>query len=70
MQTMVGLRSLTKHTNPERKAAMPTTGKYKGLKCGYEFELTPNRQASCIKCGHLYVKWVNYEELNRKYFHN
>jgi predicted nucleic acid-binding Zn-ribbon protein len=37
---------------------------YKCLKCGKEWEhiIAPTQ---CPQCGHLYVKWVNYEQLRK-----
>ena len=37
-------------------------GKYKCLKCNHEYS-HPVRTTKCPKCGHLYVKWLNYDEL-------
>ena len=37
-------------------------GKYKCLKCEFEYE-HPVRQTQCPKCRHLYVQWLNYDEL-------
>ena len=37
-------------------------GKYKCLKCEFEYE-HPVHTTQCPKCGHLYVKWLNYDEL-------
>lgn len=36
--------------------------KYKCLKkkCGYKFTGKPG-PVSCPKCGHLYIKWLNYK---------
>jgi DNA-directed RNA polymerase subunit RPC12/RpoP len=34
---------------------------YKCLKCGYEWTTTP-KLVECPKCGHLYVKWVDYNK--------
>jgi rubrerythrin len=41
-------------------------GKYKCLKCGYRYshEVTP---IQCPKCGWLYCKWFNYEELRKEF---
>ena len=36
--------------------------KFKCLKCGHDWkDMTGPTQ--CPVCGHLYVKWVNYEQL-------
>ena len=32
------------------------------LACGHEWEQPP-KPTKCPKCDHLYVKWLNYEEL-------
>lgn len=37
-------------------------GKYKCLSCGHEYE-HPVRPTECPICNHLYIKWLNYEEL-------
>lgn len=37
---------------------------YKCLKCGYEWEQLP-APTQCPKCNHLYVKWLNYEQLRK-----
>ena len=36
---------------------------FKCLKCNYCYEDIPTQ---CPKCYHLYVKWVNYEEMKTK----
>lgn len=36
--------------------------KFKCLKCNYFYEDRP-RPTQCPKCGHLYVKWLNYDEM-------
>ena len=41
---------------------MVIIGKYKCMKCGFEYK-HPVRQTQCPKCKHLYVKWLNYDEL-------
>jgi len=39
---------------------------FKCLKCDYKWkDMTGPTQ--CPKCGHLYVKWVNYEQLAKKW---
>lgn len=35
--------------------------KFRCLSCGYKWESEPG-PTTCPKCGHFYVKWVNYEE--------
>ncbi len=44
-------------------------GHFKCLKCGYEWknELS-NFGTPCFRCAHKYVKWLNYEELRKKFF--
>ena len=34
------------------------------LKCGYKWEEV-HRPTQCPKCDHLYVKWLNYEEMRK-----
>ena len=34
---------------------------YKCLKCQYEWETEPG-PVVCPNCGHLYIKWKNYEK--------
>ena len=41
--------------------------KYKCLKCGHHYEDDPG-PTQCKKCNHLYVKWINYEEMYQQYF--
>lgn len=41
---------------------METIGNFKCLKCNYEYSHPP-RPTECPICGHLYVKWLNYEEM-------
>jgi len=43
--------------------------KYKCLKCGYEYEIEPE-MTQCPKCRHLYVKWLNYEEMHKTWLEN
>jgi len=31
------------------------------LSCGYKWDSKPG-PTQCPKCGHLYVKWLNYKE--------
>ena len=41
---------------------MAKPAKFKCLKCGYKWrDVTGPTQ--CSICGHLYVKWINYEQL-------
>ena len=41
--------------------------KYECVKCGFQWVQPPD-QVTCPKCKHLYIKWLNYDELNEKYF--
>lgn len=43
--------------------------KYQCEKCKFKYEHKPY-PTQCPKCGHLYVKWLNYEEMNKKIFKN
>jgi len=36
--------------------------KFKCLKCNYQWESKPG-PTDCLRCGHKYVKWLNYDEL-------
>ena len=38
--------------------------KWKCLKCGYRWVSEPDTPV-CPKCGHVYVKWLNYEEMRQ-----
>ena len=40
---------------------------FKCLKCGYEYKDEPGPTV-CRRCGHLYVKWLNYNEMERLLF--
>jgi len=42
--------------------------KYKCIKCLYEWEEELKGPTQCPKCGHLYVKWLNYEEMKKHNF--
>lgn len=35
--------------------------KYRCMACGFEWEQRPS-QVICPKCGHLYVRWTNYDD--------
>ena len=37
------------------------------LKCGYKWESSPGPHNSCPECGHLYIEWLNYEEMKNKW---
>ena len=39
---------------------------FKCLKCGYHWEYYPG-PTQCPMCGHLYVKWINYEEMRKEW---
>lgn len=39
--------------------------KYECLKCKHTWEDEPG-PVECPLCGHLYVSWINYEELKKK----
>ena len=41
---------------------------YKCCKCHHKYNGKPGPQDPCHKCGSLYIKWLNYDELYRKYF--
>ena len=38
--------------------------KHKCLQCGYEWESRPG-PTQCPLCNHLYIKWVNYDEMRK-----
>ena len=37
---------------------------FKCLRCGYEYWREPE-PTQCPHCYHLYVKWINYEDLRK-----
>ena len=39
---------------------------YKCCKCDYEYNGKPG-PTQCPRCSHLYVKWINFEELRKKW---
>ena len=41
-------------------------GKFKCKSCDHIW-LSDNNYVACPKCGHLYVVWLNYEELAKAY---
>jgi hypothetical protein len=48
----------------QSKMSISTEKKYphfKCLKCEHEFLLEKPEPTFCLKCGHLYVKWLNYD---------
>ena len=44
---------------------MKVIAEYKCLKCSFEYKDKPG-PTTCPVCGHLYVKWTNYEEVKGK----
>ncbi len=42
---------------------------YLCLRCRYVYQDDPG-PTQCPKCGHLYIKWLNYKDLNRRFFKN
>ena len=40
--------------------------KYKCRKCNHEFKNKEPGPTQCPKCGHLYVDWLNWEEILKK----
>ena len=61
---------ICKRKRIEQKNNTAIIAKYRCCKCGYEYDGFPGPQDPCIKCGSLYMEWLNYEELNKKYFHH
>jgi Zn finger protein HypA/HybF involved in hydrogenase expression len=43
---------------------------YECCKCQHTYEGRPGPQLPCPLCHSKYLKWLNYEELNKKYFKN
>ena len=41
--------------------------KFRCLMCGYEWE-DRSGSTSCKMCGYLYVRWLNYDEMERLIF--
>ena len=41
--------------------------KFKCLSCGYEYEAEP-WPTTCLRCGCIWIKWINYEEMERLIF--
>lgn len=41
--------------------------KYKCLKCEHLWEEKLKGPTQCPKCGHVYVKWLNYEEMEKEW---
>ena len=41
---------------------MKLRARYECLKCGYRFSFAeaPENGTICIKCGNLYVRWINW----------
>jgi DNA-directed RNA polymerase subunit RPC12/RpoP len=44
---------------------MKWISEYKCLKCEYEWKQKAG-PTQCPDCGHLYILWVNYDELAKK----
>lgn len=40
--------------------------KFKCLKCDCHWEYYPG-PTQCPRCAHLYVKWINYEEMRKEW---
>ncbi len=40
--------------------------KYKCLKCGYQYKSPPG-PTQCPKCNHLYIKWLNFEDMRKQW---
>lgn len=40
--------------------------KFRCLKCGYKYQSFPG-PTQCPKCNSLYVKWINYKEMELKW---
>lgn len=45
---------------------MKPLGQFECCSCGYRYE-NSCYNTQCPKCGHLYVKWINYEKLAADY---
>jgi rRNA maturation endonuclease Nob1 len=54
----------------EQKNSNIIIAKYRCCKCNYEYDGISGPQNPCPRCGSLYLKWINYEDLNKKYFHH
>ncbi|MHA1232624.1 MAG: hypothetical protein ACTSPQ_18485 [Candidatus Helarchaeota archaeon] len=52
------------------KDILEVIAKYECCNCFYKYEATPGPQPTCPRCGSLYMKWTNYNEVNKRYFHN
>jgi len=39
---------------------------YKCLKCGYQYKGFPG-PTQCPKYNHLYIKWLNFEDMKKKW---
>jgi len=52
-------------TGNETRFVNVMLAKYMCLKCGHEWEQKP-KAVTCQKCEHLYVKWLNYDEMTAK----
>ena len=47
---------------------MSIKAEYKCLKCGCKWKEVLRGPTQCPMCNHLYVKWVNYQELYKAIF--
>ncbi len=43
------------------------TAQYRCMKCGHEWR-EKRTQVECRSCGHLYVEWVNFQEVRERGF--
>jgi rubrerythrin len=43
-----------------------TLAKFKCIKCDFLWESNPG-PTQCPKCDHLYVKWLNYEQMRKEW---
>ena len=43
--------------------------RFQCLKCFYLWQSRPG-PTECPACGHVYVKWLNYEEMRKEWDHN
>jgi len=45
---------------------MKYIAEYQCLKCNHKYQNSPG-PTQCPKCSHLFVKWINYEELRKQW---
>ncbi len=45
---------------------MKLIAEYKCLNCGHEWKETLKGPTECPLCGHLYIRWLNYEKLKKE----